>query len=138
MARTRSRRVAAGDTREPEETPANPGTPGEDLLALVQADEQRALAALTQAAGDASLCALSRAGEPHPAVKFHEGAAAALAAVRRALARNPETDPATALTRTRSTWEERNAAAATRGPDWAAYHAGGVEALERLVEVLER
>lgn len=109
--------------------------PGE-FLELVRAREQAALAALADATGSVSLCALSRAGTPHPAAKFHEGAASALADVRRALTRTPETGPAEAVAAARNTWEERNAGLATRQRDWAAYYAGGVEALDLLEDAI--
>jgi hypothetical protein len=112
----------------PEGAPRQP----DEFLELVLAREQGALAALADAAGDASLCALSRAGTPHPAAKFHEGAAAALAGVRRSLRRGTGTGPSDAVATARRRWKDQNAALATRGRDWAAYYAGGVDALDRL------
>ena len=105
------------------------------FLELVRVRERDALAALAQATGDTSLCALSRAGAPHPAAKFHEGAASALAAVRRTVSQRPGTDPADAVDAARVGWEG-NAALADRGRDWAAYYAGGVEALDLLAEAV--
>jgi hypothetical protein len=105
--------------------------PGE-FLELVHAREQVAQAALAGAAGDVSLCALSRAGTPHPAAKFHEGAVSVLAGVRRALVQRPETDPAEAIAEARTSWREQNATLAKRSRDWAAYYEGGVEALDLL------
>ena len=109
------------------------GAPQHEFLALVRAREQAALAALAQATGDTSLCALSRAGASHPAAKFHEGAVSALAGVRRTVTRQPATSPAEAVAAARAGWEE-NAALAGRGRDWAAYYAGGVEALDLLAD----
>ncbi len=111
------------------------GAGADELLALVRDRERAALEALTQATGNTSLCALSRSGTPHPAAKFHEGAVAALADVRRTVARQPGTSPTDALAVARVAWES-NAALAARGRDWAAYYAGGVEALDLLAETV--
>jgi hypothetical protein len=105
--------------------------PGE-FLELVRAREQAAQAALADAAGDVSLCALSRAGTPHPAAKFHEGAVSVLAGVRRALIQSPETRPAEAVAGARRSWHEQNATLAKQSRDWAAYYEGGIEALDLL------
>jgi hypothetical protein len=107
-----------------------------DLLDVVRSREEAATTALAGMTGDASLCAVSRSGTPHPAVKFHEGAAAALAQVRRLLAREPDGDPVAAIASVRADWDERNAPLAQRHRDWAAYHAGGLEALDALAEEL--
>jgi hypothetical protein len=104
------------------------------ILDLVRSREEAATVALAGMTGDASLCAVSRSGTPHPAVKFHEGAAAALAQVRRLLTREPEVDPVAAVASVRADWDDRNAPLAQRHRDWAAYHAGGLEALDALAE----
>lgn len=106
----------------------------EDFLVLVTAREEAATAALARVAGDASLCALSRSGTPQPALKFHEGQAAALAQVRRLLIREAGTEPAAAVREVVHAWNDRNAALAAHHRDWAAYHAGGLEALDALAE----
>lgn len=106
-----------------------------EFLELVRAHEQSALAALAGATGDTSLCALARTGTPHPAAKFHEGAASALADVRRTVTRQPATSPANAIAAARARWED-DATLAGRGRDWAAYHAGGVEALDHIAEAV--
>lgn len=111
--------------------PEAPGDPPHDFLELVRARERAALAALVAATGETSLCALSRSGTSHPAVKFHEGAVSALADVRRTETSQPTTGPADAIALARARWED-NAALAERGRDWAAYYAGGVEALDLL------
>ncbi len=107
-------------------------TQHDDFLDQVREHEEAALTALGQATGNSSLCALSRRGTPHPAAKFQEGAVAALADVRRSLTRDPERTPCDALAAARTRWEQRNGALATRGRDWAAYYAGGNEALDLL------
>lgn len=109
---------------------------------VVRRLEQEALAALAAATGDTSLCTLARSGQSHPAAKFHEGAARALADVRRAVRRatRDETDPRAGGVRllVREKWLADQAAMATRGRDWEAYHAGGLDALDRLAEELDR
>ena len=106
-----------------------------EFLELVLARERVAFAALAHATGDASLCALARSGMPHPAAKFHEGAVSALADVRRSVTRQPATSPADAIAAARARWED-NATLAERGRDWAAYYAGGVEALDLLADTV--
>jgi hypothetical protein len=109
-----------------------------DLLAEVRRREEAATTALARAAGNTSLCALSRSGASHPAVKFHEGAAAALAQVRRLLTRQTDAPSAGAIDAVREDWNDQNAALAQRSRDWAAYHAGGLEALDGLAELVQR
>ncbi|WP_413452727.1 hypothetical protein AA0Y32_09265 [Georgenia phoenicis] len=98
-------------------------------MPLTQAvDERRdeALARLATATGDASLCAVSRDGTARPAVKYHEGAVAALGDLRRRLSQEPAD---AALVHARAHWralEDRAAAA----PSWEAYLAGAVDALD--------
>lgn len=108
-------------------------------LDLVQEREADALAALELAAGGASLCALSRDGASHPAAKFHEGAVAALGSLRRLLlACDPAGDPGRmrdeAVTAARAAWRERYGGLAERGRDWAAYYAGGLDALDQPLD----
>ena len=105
-------------------------------LAVVRRLEEVALADLAAATGDTSLCALARSGRSHPAAKLHEGAARALADVRRGLRRAPETEPATVLAEVTEKWLADQAAMAPRGREWEAYHAGGLDALDRLGEEL--
>lgn len=107
-----------------------------ELLALVEQHEQAALQALAAATGDVGLCTLARSGQSHPAAKFHEGSARALAGVRRALRRDPDADVATVLARTHEKWRADQEAFSGRSRDWDAYHAGGIDALERLEEQL--
>lgn len=128
--------VATPADRRPGEPVNDSGVGPGGSIELIRAREQAALAALADATGRESLCALSRAGTPHPAAKFHEGAASALADVRRALAREPGTGPADAVAAARNSWDARNAGLAARQRDWAAYYAGGVDALDRLDEAL--
>lgn len=121
--RTRPRSVSTEQT----------GAQEHQFLELVRAREQAALAALAHATGDSSLCALARAGTPHPAAKFHEGAVSALADVRRTLTRQRASSSTGAVAGARAHWEDY-ATLAERGRDWAAYYAGGVEALDLLAE----
>ncbi len=110
------------------------GAQPREFLDLVRAGERVALAALADATGDTSVCALSRAGTAHPAAKYHEGAVSALAEVRRTVTQQPGTSSAVAVAFARARWED-NATLAERGRNWAAYFAGGVEALDLLAEM---
>jgi len=114
-------------------------TPREALLESVCVREQVALAALAAATGGTSLCSLSRAGSPVPAVKYHEGAASALAEARRAVRNVPESPGAVRETRAalgaiRARWRAQSATPGRAGPGWAGYLAGGLDALDQLVD----
>lgn len=90
-------------------------------------------AELTEAAGSASLCSLSRSGGRVDGVKHLEGRMAALMECRRHVAGADE--PARELDAISSRWRWELEASRTndRGPSWIAYHAGGVDELEALV-----
>lgn len=100
----------------------------------VRSLERAALERLAQAAGDRSMCAISRDGRPHAAAKYHEGAVSALAEVRRGLP--AAATPADAAELVRAALD-RWAAQAERNPDapaWVAYAAGGRDELARLLQ----
>lgn len=89
---------------------------------------------LTVATGSASLCSMSRAGEPISGVKYSEGAWAALREVRRACMRSDS--PRAAAEEVKDRWignrlvREQDGASA----DWRAYLTGGIDAIETLLE----
>ncbi|WP_324651170.1 hypothetical protein [Georgenia sp. H159] len=102
------------------------------LSQAVEARRDEALAQLSTATGDASLCAVSRSGTPRPAMKYHEGAVAALTDVRRRLGESAEPADA-AVGRVRERWEaRRDQAAVSASPTWQAYLDGAVDALDGL------
>ena len=86
---------------------------------------------LAETAGDQSLCAIGRSGRPFPAVKYHEGAVASLAALRSRLAAGDSLEDALAVARSKLT---RLGALAEKSADWEAYLEGGMEVLERITE----
>ena len=88
-----------------------------------------ALEELSVLAGGASLCAIGRSGESFPAVKYHEGRMAAFREAMRVLERSGGRLDIEAL---RDTWtvQRRNAPPG----DWAAYRAGGADALVELLD----
>ena len=95
------------------------------------------MAALEAAAGDTSLCALSRSGNSHPAAKYHEGAVSALAEVRRTLTQTPTPEvPAARVIAIRETWNTRSSGTLGAAPGWHTYYVGGIEALDQLLAVL--
>jgi hypothetical protein len=108
-----------------------------DVVAVVERLEQSALADLAAATGDTSLCALARSGRSHPAAKFHEGAARALADVRRGLRRADGGGVGAVSAQVRKRWLADQEAMASRGRDWAAYYAGGLDALDWLADDLD-
>ncbi len=97
------------------------------LRALID-DVERHLQTASQGA---ALCALSRSGQPVNAVKFYEGAWAALTAARRQLRASPD-----ALDAVLREWREdlANREAIGAHANWIAYCSGGVEYLERFHE----
>ena len=93
----------------------------------------RSEAALVEAAGDRALCAVARSGVAVPAVKYHEGARAALADVRRRGSGEPL---ATAVTAVRAAWQAQHERGVPAGREWEAYRTGGLDALEALAAEL--
>ena len=78
---------------------------------------------LLAAAGNLSLCAIAKSGEPFGAAKYHEGRAAALSALLRSLRHNDLPD---ALEHTLRRFDT---ASGPGGPDWEAYRQGARDAL---------
>lgn len=99
----------------------------DDRLAAVEAE-------LTAAAGDVSLCTISRSGGPVDGIKYLEGRMAALAEARRATRHEPESDLALVAS-IASAWRDQLAAVRERdaGRGWIAYRAGGVDELDDLL-----
>lgn len=98
-----------------------------EFAAWVTRRRHEAAAAMAGLSGNASACALGRAGRSFPALKYHEGATAALGALSRALRRG-EGDVDKLLEQ----WQTPGGT----GRDWAAYTAGGREALEEAADYL--
>jgi len=127
------------------EPAAPPSAGGADLAGLVRARRQDAVERLTAAAGNASLCTLSRSGEPRPTVKYLEGAVAALSDVHRELrAASGGTTSSGAMSGPTATgalaliggarvrWLARRGQSAASSPAWHAYLDGAVDALDDL------
>ncbi|WP_407343312.1 hypothetical protein [Pengzhenrongella phosphoraccumulans] len=134
-----------GRRSEPLTSPAPPETATTarlTLLAVLRVREGAALDQLGRAAGDQSLCALSRSGMAAPAAKYHEGSAAALAEARRAVQRAGDSpDGAGALAEVirdiRGRWLAQVGSAGRTGPDWSGYLTGGLDALEQIDQLLD-
>jgi hypothetical protein len=98
---------------------------------LVRHLERAAIGRLTAAAGNESLCTISRNGAPRPAAKYHEGAVAALAEARRAVDKQaPDRDPALTVRAVRHRWATH---VGTDTAAWRAYNDGGLDALATLL-----
>lgn len=114
-------------------------TTRELLVESIRARESAALGDLGAAAGGRSLCSLSRAGASVPTVKYHEGAVAALADARRAVQAGADgphavrTDRADLL-EVRAQWRAQSETVGRAGPAWAGYLAGGLDALDQMVD----
>nr|NLI51182.1 hypothetical protein [Propionibacterium sp.] len=97
---------------------------------------------LQRLAGGAAVCTFTRAGQPVPGIKYAEGRWAALRETqRRATVSAPPggtagvDDPVLATAaEVRATWAKNLQRAHERkaGPDWIAYHTGGLDALADL------
>lgn len=98
----------------------------EKLADTVARLEHEALERMTAVLEGAAACRLD--GPRTQPVKHWEGRAAALAEVRRGLARGEE--PPALLSRIGTRWSEQ--AAARNGETWRAYSTGGLEALAVL------
>ncbi len=95
---------------------------------IARAGVDGALRELTALAGGASLCAIGRSGESFPAVKYHEGRMAAFREAVRTLERGGGRADIDALS---DTWTRQRHSAPPG--DWAAYRAGGADALAELL-----
>ena len=74
-----------------------------------------------------------------PAVKYCEGAAAALADVRRAVEHVADgpggaSTAHVVLLEAHTRWRAQSQTMVHRGPDWAGYLAGGVDALQQMLD----
>jgi hypothetical protein len=111
-------------------------TQGAIDLDLLRRHEAAAVAAFEAGTGSTSLCTLSRSGRSHPAAKYHEGAVAALGDVRRALTTSAPGTLATDVAAYISAgWTARFERMTRPGRDWQAYYTGGIEALDRLIDM---
>lgn len=119
---------------------------GSETLSLeaVGVRESEALERLAASTGGQSLCAPTGSSGPVSAVKYHEGAAAALAEARRAIRRLPARfdegclpggDGVTRLAvhEIRARWAAQSHSAGRTGRSWVAYFAGGLDALATLL-----
>ncbi|MET4704899.1 hypothetical protein ABIB54_002392 [Frigoribacterium sp. UYMn621] len=119
-------------------------------LEAVGVRESEALERLAASTGGQSLCLSAGSRGPVPAVKYHEGAAVALAEARRAIRRLPSAsasasasdegclsggdDPTRlAVHEIRARWEVQSQSAGRTGRSWVAYFAGGMDALAGLL-----
>jgi hypothetical protein len=84
---------------------------------------------LRKLAGEASLCAVSRAGKAVPAIKYQEGSTAVLRELRRRVESGSDWESATDEVRQRLIGQ---ASLAARSADWFAYVEGGSDALAEL------
>jgi hypothetical protein len=108
--------------------------------------ERAALKDLAAIAGGRSVCSISRQGAsisrqgaPVPEAKYHEGAAAALAEARRAIeavadGHDGGQSARAALLDVRARWLAQSRTRGRTGPDWTRYLAGGLDALEQMID----
>jgi hypothetical protein len=113
-------------------------------LEAVAVRESEALERLDSSTGGQSLCLSAGSSGPVSAVKYHEGAAAALAEARRAIRRLPaplgeefgaggDGVPRLAVHEIRARWAVQSQSAGRTGRSWVAYFAGGLDALAALL-----
>lgn len=101
-------------------------------MAGVRAARLRAATAHAQLIGDASACALSKAGRSFPAGKFWEGQTAALGELLRS--KVPDDEVAAEAARLHAVWAKRPVPGNEREAE--AYRAGGLEALAGLCGIM--
>lgn len=119
------------------------------FLESLGARESEALERLAASTGGQSLCAVPGSNGPVSAVKYHEGAAAALAEARRAIRRlpvRPEGRPdegalpdgdgmsRRAVEEIRARWEEQSLVPGRTARSWVDYFAGGLDELAQLLD----
>jgi hypothetical protein len=88
---------------------------------------------LARISGDASLCTMSRSGQPAPAVKYHEGQWAALREVAKRVRAGGDVTAETAAARGRWAADLDRLTERGAGRDWIAYRTGGLDALDELL-----
>jgi hypothetical protein len=98
--------------------------------ARIRAEADETLTGMTP---DDSLCAISRQGRSFPAGKYHEGRGYAAAEVLRGLRRGMS--PREAVDAAWDRWAVVAPLSRRTAADWAAYGAGGDDALAELVEL---
>ena len=107
---------------------------------LLETELAEAERALTTSAGNRSLCEIGASRQSAPSAKHWEGAVSALAETRRRARRDGVPDSPEQLLRValslQDRWRTRASEMGPAGADWAAYFRGGIEALDRLAEVL--
>lgn len=80
--------------------------------------------------GDVSACTLAKDGNSHPAAKFHEGRVAALGELARRLVDGTDHAGAAGVAADiGARWAEKAMPGGPLARDWAAYRAGGLQAL---------
>lgn len=109
------------------------------VIESCRARERVALERLGAAAGGQSMCSLSRSGAGVPTAKYQEGAAAALAEARRTVASLPDgvadaEAVRAALLDVAATWRCEAGTPGRSGPDWTGYLAGGIDALDLMID----
>jgi len=88
--------------------------------------------------GDTTSCALAKDGRSHPAAKFQEGKVAALSELSRRIDDDTDAGPVTAeVIAVTTRWTEQTMPGARPNQDWAAYRAGGIQALTEIATALE-
>ncbi len=86
---------------------------------------------MAQLAGDTSACARAKDGQSFPAYKFHEGRVTALGQLVRQL-RTPGEEVAGVVAEAAARWQQEVDRCSSRGRDWQAYAAGGLDAIRSL------
>ena len=110
-------------------------SPSDALLSEAVRLRDEAYAAMTQLARDTSACARAKDGQSFPAYKFHEGRATALGQVARQI-RTAGNDAAVVIAEHALRWQQQVDQCRTRGPDWQAYAAGGLDAMHSIEALL--
>ena len=123
--------IAAPAAREAD----GPTVPSRAHVLLARAEAVREWSLLL---GDTTSCALAKDGSSHPAAKFQEGRVAALSELSRRIDDDTEAAQSAAeIGAVTSRWAEQRMPGSGHDRDWAAYRAGGSQALTEIATALE-
>ncbi|MGB9631991.1 MAG: hypothetical protein ACPL8I_01560 [Chloroflexaceae bacterium] len=113
----------------------------EELARLIEQRIAVAEHSLTDQTGGTNVCQLQQDGRVTGGMKYDEGRLVALSALRRRLREAGGGDPRPIVAQDLATWQEALEAQQARerpAIQWVAYNQGGVDALEEVLQVIDR
>ncbi|MCX7791382.1 MAG: hypothetical protein N2378_12140 [Chloroflexaceae bacterium] len=113
----------------------------EELARLLEQRIAVAERRLTDQTGGTNVCRLQQDGRVTGGMKYDEGRLVALSALRRRLREEAGGDPRAVVAQDLATWQAALRAQQARerpAIPWVAYNQGGVDALEEVLQVLDK